>query len=175
MIASMREWVPVPGTAKARLVEAAVHQFEVAGYEAASVVELAAKANVTTGALYHHFESKLGLYLVVRAEMEKRIVERMAGAAAATGARGRTAVRAALLVAFDAAVRFGVCRILGEPPPVERDDPISAELRPLLPKRLTPVAAMLAAAWRSALLTVADGTPSPSARAALSFVLDSGP
>ncbi|HEU5469242.1 MAG TPA: TetR/AcrR family transcriptional regulator [Actinophytocola sp.] len=168
----MREWIPVPGTAKARLVEAAVHQFEVAGYEAVNVVELAAKASVTTGALYHHFGSKLGLYLLVRDEMEKRIVERMAGAAAAAGSRGRPAVRAALLVAFDAAVRFGVCRILGEPPPVERDDPVRAELLPLLPKRLAPAAAMLAAAWRSALLAVAGGTPSPSARASLSYLLD---
>jgi AcrR family transcriptional regulator len=155
----MREWVPVPGTAKARLVEAAIHHFETAGYEAASVTDLAAKADVTTGSLYHHFTSKLGLYLLIREEMERRVVDRMTGAIATAGAMatadgggggdgglaaddgrgaaaggrggaaasgrgraatgssvaaagdgGRVVVRAALLVAFDAAVHFGVWR-----------------------------------------------------------------
>ncbi|OLF11932.1 TetR/AcrR family transcriptional regulator [Actinophytocola xanthii] len=167
----MREWVPVPGSAKARLVEAAIHQFELAGYEAVNVVELAGKASVTTGSLYHHFGSKLGLYLIVREEMEKRVVERMEGAAAAVEGRGHAAVRAALLVAFDAAVRFTVCRILGEQPPVERDDPVAAALRPLLAKHKAPTADVLAAAWRAALLTVAAGTPASAARAALGYVL----
>jgi AcrR family transcriptional regulator len=170
----MREWVPVPGTAKARLVEAAVHQFETAGYEAANVTELAAKASVTTGSLYHHLESKLGLYLVVREEMERRVVDRMAGAIAVAGGRGRPAVRAALLVAFDAAVHFDVCRILAEPLPVPREDPVEAALRPLLPKRRPATAMILAAAWRAALLAVADGAPSTTTRASLDYLLDAG-
>jgi AcrR family transcriptional regulator len=170
----MREWVPVPGSAKGRLIEAAIHQFELAGYEAVNVVDLAGKASVTTGALYHHFGSKLGLYLIVREDMEKRIVERMEGAAAATGNRGHAAVRAALLVAFDAAVRFTVCRILGEQPPVERDDPVATALRPLLTTHKAPAADVLAAAWRAALLAVATGTPSAAVRASLGYVLDPG-
>ncbi|MCT2587348.1 TetR/AcrR family transcriptional regulator [Actinophytocola gossypii] len=167
----MREWIPIPGSVKARLVEAAVHQFELAGYEEVNVTELAAKASVTTGALYHHFDSKLGLYLVVREEMERRVVDRMAGAAAAVGGEGRAAARAALLVAFDAAVRFGVCRILAESVPVTRVDPIEATLRPLLPDAARTGGAMLAAAWRAALLAVADGTPSSTARESLEYVL----
>jgi AcrR family transcriptional regulator len=170
----MRDWVPVPGSAKARLIEAAIHQFELAGYEAVNVVDLAGKASVTTGALYHHFGSKLGLYLIVREEMEKRIVERMEGAAAAVGSRGHAALRAALLVAFDAAVRFTVCRILGERPPVERDDPVVAALRPLLTKHKAPAADILAATWRAALLAVAGGTASATVRASLAYVLDPG-
>lgn len=164
----MREWVPVPGTAKARLVEAAIHHFETAGYDGVNVAELAAKADVTTGSLYHHFESKLGLYLVVRDEMERRVVDRMAGAAAAA----EQPVRAALLVAFDAAVHFGVCRILAEPLPVPRDDPVADSVRALLPKRLRAAPAIFAAAWRAALLSVADGVPSTTARASLSYLLD---
>ncbi|MBB5958518.1 AcrR family transcriptional regulator [Saccharothrix tamanrassetensis] len=170
----MRDWVPVPGSAKARLVEAAVHQFELTGYDAVNVVDLAGKASVTTGALYHHFGSKLGLYLTVREDMEKRIVERIEGAAAAAGDRGHPAVRAALLVAFDAAVRFTVCRILGEQPPVEREDPVAAALRPLLTKHKAPAADIMAAAWRAALLAVATGTSSSAARASLVYVLDPG-
>ncbi len=167
----MREWIPVPGSAKARLIDAAIHQFEMAGYEAANVTELAAKASVTTGSLYHHFDSKLGLYLVVRNEMERRITDRMVGAAAAAG---DTAVRAALLVAFDAAVHFGVCRILAEPVPIDRADPIEAELSRLLPDELPAGGAVLAAAWRAALLAVADGMPAEPARVSLAFVLPAG-
>jgi AcrR family transcriptional regulator len=164
----MREWVPVPGTAKARLVEAAIHHFETAGYDGVNVTELAAKADVTTGSLYHHFESKLGLYLVVREEMERRVVDRMTGAAAAAD----EPVSAALLVAFDAAVHFGVCRILAEPLPVPREDPIADSLRSLLPKRLRAAPAIFAASWRAALRAVADGVPSSTARASLSYLLD---
>lgn len=170
----MREWIPVPGTAKARLVDAAIHQFEMAGYEGANVTELAAKASVTTGSLYHHFDSKLGLYLVVRNEMERRITDRMVGAAAAAGDTGRAAVRAALLVAFDAAVHFGVCRILAEAVPVDRADPVEAELSRLLPESLPAGGAVLAAAWRASLLAVADGMPAAPARESLEFVLATG-
>jgi AcrR family transcriptional regulator len=165
----MHEWIPIPGTAKARLVEAAIHQFEMAGYDAVNVADLASKAGVTTGSLYHHFGSKLELYLVVRTEMERRIVERMEGAAAAVP--GPAAARAALLVAFDAAVRFGVCRILAEPVPIESDDPVEAMLRSLVPRRLGAAGAVLAAAWRAALLAVAAGTPSATARDSLEYVL----
>jgi len=171
-VGGMREWIPVPGTVKARLVDAAIHHFETAGYDAVNVTELASKASVTTGSLYHHFDSKLGLYLVVREEMERRVVDRMTGAAASVGT-GRPAARAALLVAFDAAVHFGVCRILAEPVPVERDDPVAATLRPLLPRRLATGAVLLAAAWRAALLATADGTPTTTARASLDYLLSS--
>jgi hypothetical protein len=37
-----------------------------------------------------HFDSKLGLYLLVRQEMERRVVDRMTGAAASVGS-GRAA------------------------------------------------------------------------------------
>ena len=167
----MQDWIPIPGTAKARLVEAAIHHFEIAGYDAVNVTDLAGKAGVTTGSLYHHFGSKQGLYLVVRNEMEWRIVERMHGAAAA--APGPGAARAALLVAFDAAAHFGVCRILAEPVAVERDDPVEATLRSLMPEGLEAAAAMLAAAWRAALLATAGGTPNATARASLDYLLKS--
>lgn len=161
----MRDWIPVPGTAKARLVDAAIHQFEAVGYDAVSVTDLASKAGVTTGSLYHHFDSKLGLYLVVRDEMERRITDRMAGAAAVSDGPA-----APLLVAFDAAVHIGVCRILAEAPPISRDDPVAATLRPLVPSEVT--AAVFAASWRAALLAVANGTPGEHARSALAYLLN---
>jgi AcrR family transcriptional regulator len=167
----MQGWIPVPGSAKARLIEAATHHFERAGFEAVNVTELAAKAGVTTGALYHHFGSKLGLYTMIRGDLEKRITDRMEGAAASIGEHGRPAVRAALLVAFDAAVRFDACRLLGEPTPTDRPDPIQSALRSFLPEHLASAATVLAAAWRAALLSVADGVTSAAARTALQYAL----
>lgn len=168
---SMQEWIPVPGSAKGRLIEAAMHHFEQAGFEAATVAELASKAGVTTGSLYHHFGSKLGLYTVVRDDLEKRITDRMEGAAEAVGGPGREAARAALLVAFDATVRFGVCRLLGETAPGDRPDPVRATLTTLLPDGVSVAAVLLVASWRSALLEVADGAPAATVRAGLEFVL----
>jgi AcrR family transcriptional regulator len=72
----VRDWIPVPGSGKARLIEAAAHHFERAGFEAVNVTELAAKAGVTTGALYHHFGSKLGLYTLIREHRRARAPSR---------------------------------------------------------------------------------------------------
>jgi AcrR family transcriptional regulator len=166
----MRDGFPMPGSVKAQLIAAAQHQFEQVGFDATTVADVAAKAAVTTGAIYHHFGSKLGLYTTIRDDLEQRITDRIEGAAAALDQPGRTAARVALLVAFDAAVRFGACRLLGEPAPDERPDPISDSLAGLLPARLRPAAVVLAAAWRAALLEVAHGTPSATMRQALAFV-----
>ncbi len=70
-------------SAKGRLVLAALEAFGRSGYEAVHVGALAAAAETTTGPLYHHFGSKLGLYSFVRADVEQRVVDRMEGALAA--------------------------------------------------------------------------------------------
>ncbi len=164
--------IPIPGSARARLLEVGIARFQQLGYERASVVDIARDAGVTTGALYHHFKNKLGLYVVIRDEMETRMTERMEGASAALGGAGRPAVQAALEVAFDAAVRFGVTRILAEPRPDGTPDAIANLLGELLPRSARPAATMLAAAWRAALLDVADGSPPVAAKAALRWVLN---
>ena len=81
----MREWIPVSTSPKGRLVLAAVKEFGTRPFDEVTVAELAAAAKVTTGALYHHFGSKLGLYNFVREDVERRLLDRMEGAAAATG------------------------------------------------------------------------------------------
>ncbi|AYY15587.1 TetR/AcrR family transcriptional regulator [Actinobacteria bacterium YIM 96077] len=178
----MPEWIPVPGSAKARLIEAALHHFERAGFEGSNVTDIAAKASVTTGSLYHHFGSKLGLYTVVRTDLERRVTDRMEGAAESAGmsdaipdtpgdATCRAAVRSAVLVAFDAAVRFDACRVLGEPPPHDDADPIEVTVRAMLSRDLEYAAGMLVAAWRSALLNVAGGATVAPVRSALEFVI----
>ena len=114
----MREWVPVSTSPRGRLVLAAVKEFGARPFDEVTVAELAAAAKVTTGALYHHFGSKLGLYSFVREDVERRLLDRMDGAVAAVGdaADPSAAMRAALLVGFDFAVREGFLQILGAPP-----------------------------------------------------------
>lgn len=137
--------------------------------------ELAAAAGVTTGSLYHHFGSKLGLYGFVRAEAEQRLMDRMEGAAAvgavggsASAVRGSaSAVRSALLVGFDFAVNHDFLRLLGEPHPGRGGDPVAELLAEISDEGRTPAGRMLAAAWRAALLAAADGVPPDRARAAL--------
>ncbi len=165
----MREWVPVSTSPKGRLALTAVQAFGEQPFDEVTVGDLAAKAGVTTGALYHHFQSKLGLYVFVRRDVECRVLDRMEGAAGATEGRSE-AVNAALLVGFDFAVRQNVPRLLGEPPGGSMDDPLVDFLAVLCRPTPPPLAQVLAAGWRAALLAVAVGIPAEHARRALRAV-----
>ncbi len=146
----------------------ALAQFGARGYDAVGVGELAAEAGVTTGSLYHHFGSKLGLYEVVRTEAERRLLDRMEGAAAArTGDGPAAAAHAALLVGYDYAAGEGFARLLGEAHPQRADDPVEQFLIRICGRARAPIARLLSAAWRAALMAVADGLPRLRVRAAL--------
>ena len=164
----MREWIPISTSPKGRLALAAVKQFGERPFDDVTVGELAAAADVTTGALYHHFGSKLGLYDFVRDDVERRLLDRMEGAIAASAPLDRSAaVMATLVIGFDFAVREGFLRILGDPPAgTEHDrlaDLLSASTAPASPV----LGRVLAAAWRAALVAVAEGSDPQQARAAL--------
>ncbi len=152
------DWLPISTSPKGRLALAAVREFGARPFEEVTVADLATAADVTTGAIYHHFESKLGLYAFVRADVEQRLLDRIEGALEASAP-----LTGALLVGFDFAVRAGFLRILGDPPPGERD-----RLAEVLGGSTTPVLGrVLAAAWRAALTAVADGAEPEQARAAV--------
>ena len=164
----MREWIPISTSPKGRLALAAVEQFGERPFDDVTVGELAAAADVTTGALYHHFGSKLGLYDFVRNDVERRLLDRMEGAIAASAPSDRSAaVMTALVIGFDFAVREGFLRILGDPPAgTEHDrlaDLLSASTAPASPV----LGRVLAAAWRAALVAVAEGSDPQQAHAAL--------
>jgi len=164
----VREWIPISASPKGRLALAAVKQFGERPFDEVTVGELAAAADVTTGALYHHFGSKLGLHDFVRDDVERRLLDRMEGAIAASTPLDRSAaVMAALVIGFDFAVREGFLRILGDPPAgTEHDrlsDLLSASTAPASPV----LGRVLAAAWRAALVAVAEGSDPQQARAAL--------
>ncbi len=168
-MSGVHEWIPISTSPKGRLVLCAVKEFGARPFDEVTVAELPAAAQVTTGALHHHFGSKLGLYAFVRADVERRLLDRMEGAVAASRARAEppAAVTAALLVGLDFAVREGFHRILGDPPAGTDHDRL-AELLSASAGPATPVLGrVLAAAWRAALTAVADGAKPAHARAAL--------
>lgn len=142
----MREWIPVPGTAKGRLIETALLEFGLRGYEAVGVTEIAAAAGVTVGSLYHHFGSKPGLYAVVRTDVERRLLDRMEGAWAA-----RPDLAESLGIGFDYVVRSGFSRLLAEVQVERDDDPVEEFLTARADVNGYPVGQLLGAAWRSAL------------------------
>jgi AcrR family transcriptional regulator len=65
------------------LVDAASATFAAKGFAATSIDDINAAANVTRGALYHHFESKSDIFRVVFEEKEQELATRIAAAAAA--------------------------------------------------------------------------------------------
>ena len=160
----MREWVPVSTSPKGRLALVAVREFGARTFDEVTVGELAAAADVTTGALYHHFQSKLGLYVFVRQDVERRLLDRMEGAAAAAG---DAPLGPALAVGFDFAVEQRFARLLSEPPPGGEADRLAELLEQLAQPARAPIGRLLAAAWRAALTDVADGGPAAAAREAL--------
>src|SRR6516162_11781160 len=65
----------------AALVGAARELFAEQGFAATSRDQIAERAGVTRGALYHHFESKTALAAAVVAELETDLVDRVVSAA----------------------------------------------------------------------------------------------
>jgi len=164
----VREWIPVSTSPKGRLALAAVKEFGARPFDEVTVAELAVAAEVTTGALYHHFGNKLGLYTFVRDDVERRLLDRMEGAVAARPESERpAAVTSAMLVGLDFAVREGFLRILGSPPAGTGHDRLAEMLGAGLAPAVPTLGRVLAAAWRAALATIADGASPDDARAAL--------
>ena len=180
IVTRMRSWIPIPGTTTGRLVSAALELFGAHGYAPVGVASIASHAGVTTGSLYHHFGSKEGLYHLVRTDVEKRVVDRLEGAAATTTVGGVSELAPVLLVGFDYLVSSGFTRLLGEPFPDSSDgtqqpDPIEQLLGRLVAGDGAPVAALIGAAWRAALSHASDSSEAAgAARAALVQLLTPG-
>jgi AcrR family transcriptional regulator len=167
----MREWIPVSTSPKGRLALRALEDFGNRPFQDVTVGELSAGAGVTTGSLYHHFDSKLGLYSFVRDEAERRLLDRMEGAASARAGDGvSAALRGALIVGFDFAAGQGFVRLLGEPHPARDLDPVADLLAEVSHSGGVPLGRILAAAWRAALMAVAGGAEPRRARAALELL-----
>src|SRR5262245_42317013 len=75
-------------TTRAKLLGAAWKLFATRGYAATSIDDIAARAALTKGAFYHHFDDKQSIFRAVFEEAERRLTE-----AAAAGAQGPDAWR----------------------------------------------------------------------------------
>lgn len=60
---------------RSALLAAARQQFARVGFSRAQIGKIAAQARVTTGAVYHHFGSKKGLFLAVAEKLETEILQ----------------------------------------------------------------------------------------------------
>ncbi|HUV17841.1 MAG TPA: TetR/AcrR family transcriptional regulator [Ilumatobacteraceae bacterium] len=73
-----------------RILEIARAAFAFGGYDGSTNRELATKAGITSGALYHYFGSKLDLYLAVHEDVQQRVYGQFNKAAdAAAGFLGK--------------------------------------------------------------------------------------
>ena len=155
----MRNDIPIPGTTRENLIRAGIRLFSQHGYEAIDVDRIAAEAGVSTGPLYHHFKSKLGFYGLLRDDMTRRIVDRMEAAAESVGPR--QAAQAALLAAYDGALRIEAGKLLTEPDPRDGQDVIAHLLGELVGgagnKTASMLGILLAAALRAALIETLKG------------------
>jgi AcrR family transcriptional regulator len=59
---------------RAALMAVARRHFARDGYSAAEIAAIAADARVTTGAIYHHFDGKKGLFTAVAVDLEEEIL-----------------------------------------------------------------------------------------------------
>ncbi len=66
------------------IIDNARRQFADRGYGAVTNRSLAEAAGITTGALYHYFESKLDLYVAVHLDMQRRVYGRFVEAVEAS-------------------------------------------------------------------------------------------
>jgi len=62
-------------TTRAALIAAGRDLFATRGYDAVGTEDIVAAAGVTRGALYHHFQSKRGLFAAVFEAIERELVE----------------------------------------------------------------------------------------------------
>lgn len=104
-------------TTRANLLTAGRELFADQGFAATSRDEIAQRAGVTRGALYHHFESKTAVFAAVVAELETELVDRVV-AAAADGDGVRAELHLGCRAYMDASADPTIARILADAPAV---------------------------------------------------------
>lgn len=149
----MKEWIPIPGTSKEKIIRIALEEFGKKGYKGVNMTDLAEKANVTTGAIYHHFGSKKKLYEIVKDEMEQRIVDRMEGVISIFD-QPTEGLAAALIAGLKFVVQEGICKMISEV------EPNSSKIAEFLSKFDTnyavPLSIILNSSWRSVIKAISE-------------------
>lgn len=152
------------------LVDAALALFTAGGFADTSTTEIVRRADVTRGALYHHFADKEALFRAAYEAIERDIFQRCL--TAAKGMDGVEALKAGIGAYLDACLERPVQRILLTEGPLvlgwERslrfDDPhcarllLRASVRELAPVPPEPLAHLLYGALLQAGLVIADAS-----------------
>jgi AcrR family transcriptional regulator len=99
-------------TTQAALLAAARELFTERGFADTGRDDIAARAGVTRGALYHHFATKADVAVAVIEELYGELVERVVGAAARGGGTALDQVLRASRAYIDACAEPAVARIL---------------------------------------------------------------
>ena len=151
----MKNWIPIPGTNKEKIIKVALEEFSLKGYKGVNIAELAAMADMTTGVVYHHFGSKAKLYEIIRTDMEQRIIDRMEGAASLFDLAGE-ALEAALVTGINFAVKMKICKLLSEEKPYTNRDKVEEFLTNMLQKENLPLDIVVLSSWRSILNAISS-------------------
>ncbi|MFB4212143.1 TetR/AcrR family transcriptional regulator [Shouchella sp. JSM 1781072] len=138
---------PYPGTKKERVLKAAMHLFSQQPYEAIPIHDLAQQAGVTIGTIYHHFQSKLGLYEVICNEIERRVLDRMEGAIELVPERNN-GIYLALISGITFSYKYGFTLIFAEKNHYLSEDGISLFLKEATRTSL-PTHLLLFSAWQT--------------------------
>ncbi|KKX30582.1 TetR/AcrR family transcriptional regulator [Rhizobium sp. LC145] len=166
---------------RAALLDAARALFVEKGYAETATPDIVAAANVTRGALYHHFEDKKALFAAVvereAAEVGKAIEERSADATSA-----RDALLQGASAYFDAMAVPGRTKLLLlEAPALLADEPAEASLKIGLSELLAgtesqrlldPLTALISAAFDRAAIAIDAGESRKDYEAAIAALLD---
>lgn len=152
----MKEWIPIPGTSKDTILSVAMEEFSLKGYKAANITHIAEKAEMTTGAIYHHFGSKANLYHIIRNEMEQRILDRMEGASSLFD-QPEQQYEAALISGLDFALKLNLCKLLSDELPNSKQNKIESFFREINQDRIAGLEYVVYSAWRSILIGISEG------------------
>ena len=173
-----------------RILETATAHFAAQGYAAASVDEIARAADVTRGAVYHHYASKPGLFTAVAIAQQQLIADTIVSATKDSTARNalgdgshafldaitRGAAARVLLVDGPAVLGWEEWRRLDAEGP-ERELRAGVSEAGISPALVDPLTAALSGAMNELALWLAARRDEPSAREhahrALDTVLDS--
>ncbi|WP_144700279.1 TetR/AcrR family transcriptional regulator [Fictibacillus phosphorivorans] len=167
----MKSNIPIPGSAREKILQEAIKAFGTQGYEKVNVQHLAKTTGVTTGALYHHFGNKLELYKVVREEIERRITSRME-AAAEVHEDSLSSLKSSMIIGFNAAVKLNVYTLLSEPDVSLNQDLIAVLFNEIMNEDTPGVEVLLSSLLRAALKNVSNGMSPEDAKQALIWFIE---
>ncbi|MGW2094298.1 TetR family transcriptional regulator [Promicromonospora sukumoe] len=95
-----------------QVLDSATELFAARGFAAVSLDDVAQAAEVTRGAVYHHYRNKQGLFLAVAARLQSQVADAVVAAADGAGKDAREQLRAGSHAFLDAITAGPALRVL---------------------------------------------------------------